>query len=61
LQQAKPKSVNGVTADTQTLIDVQAGYVVQGFDARFALGYENQNFGGGVKGNAVFFGAQVIR
>jgi hypothetical protein len=58
LQQAKPKA-DGL--DTQTIFDVQAGYVVEGFKARFSIGYENSNFGAGVKGNAVLLGAQIQR
>jgi hypothetical protein len=58
LQQAKPKPAG---FDTQTIFDVQAGYVVEGFKARFSIGYENSNFGAGVKGNAILLGAQVQR
>jgi hypothetical protein len=58
LQQAKFKASG---ADTQTIFDVQAGYIVEGFKARFAIGYENTSFGNGNKGNAIYLGAQVQR
>lgn len=65
LQQAKPRTITvagmSVTPDTLTMLDIQAGYVIEGFKARFAIGYENENFGQSRKGNAIYFGAQVQR
>ncbi|WP_437526377.1 hypothetical protein WME79_40860 [Sorangium sp. So ce726] len=53
LQQAKPKN-----ADPYLLIDAQVGYVIEGYAARAALGYQRSDLSG-AKGNALFLGVQL--
>jgi hypothetical protein len=53
LQQAKPMG-----SDMWTMVDVQLGYVVDTYAARFALGYQYSSVAG-LKGNAIYLGVQL--
>jgi hypothetical protein len=57
VQQAAPHADG---ADTSTLVDAQLGYIVNSYNTRFALGYQNGT-AGDAKVQGFFFGAQILK
>jgi hypothetical protein len=57
VQQAAPHAEG---ADTSTLVDLQLGYIVNSYNTRFALGYQNGS-AGDAKVQGLFFGAQILK
>jgi hypothetical protein len=55
-QQAKLRGID----ETATSFEIQIGYPIAEYGARLALGYQNTN-NAGVKGNAIFLGAQILK
>jgi hypothetical protein len=61
IQQTKPKDIGGVSPDTNTAIDAQVGYVIDGYALRCALGIQHAKGSDGTVFNQAFLGIQAMR